>query len=282
MGRMVFLCLIAPKTFERMVYMRKIYRIVIIVLIFIVIGVWLCTELAFGLRPKLLFTTVVKKEVSGNGKIIINPLLPTHGDMYNLVKGRSRKSGKKILIFNVDAHTDKYNVRILDDIAPFYQDSSYWDSSWASELEREGEAIVLHMPSYWDGEDFWDETTRSLTNWRTCKHNETLGYLEWLLQEYEKHKDEMEEIWVTIDLDFFSLRTEVRKKHPRDTKSVRIPIYNLKPEEIDQEIAALVEFFESNNIKINRLIPSIPSSSKEYLNISPKKRSFYRRSNEKN
>jgi len=48
---MVVFCLIVPKTFERTVYMRKIYKIVNIALIFMVVGVLVYIEPAFGLRP---------------------------------------------------------------------------------------------------------------------------------------------------------------------------------------------------------------------------------------
>ena len=52
MGRMVFLYLIAPKAFERMVYMRKIYKIVNIVLIFMFIGVLMHHNVAFCASEK--------------------------------------------------------------------------------------------------------------------------------------------------------------------------------------------------------------------------------------
>ena len=48
MGRMVFLCLIVPKTFERMVYMRRIYKIFNIGLIFMVIGVLFVNSVVYA------------------------------------------------------------------------------------------------------------------------------------------------------------------------------------------------------------------------------------------
>jgi len=48
MGRMVFLCLIVPKTFERMVYMRKLYKITNIALIFMVISILVCRDIGYA------------------------------------------------------------------------------------------------------------------------------------------------------------------------------------------------------------------------------------------
>ncbi|MEK6655448.1 MAG: hypothetical protein AABY92_09905, partial [Thermodesulfobacteriota bacterium] len=81
----------------------------------------------------------------------VAPLLKTHGDMYNLTKMEMWRRGyKKVLIFNFDAHPDNY----------FHDDSSY-DSTWAWKLGREGQAVVIHMPSYFDG-----DCRQALTNWR--------------------------------------------------------------------------------------------------------------------
>ncbi len=65
MGRMVFLCLIVPKTFERMVYMRKIYKIVNIALVFMVIGVLVCPRVVYclNLRPALSFNPLSEDSI---------------------------------------------------------------------------------------------------------------------------------------------------------------------------------------------------------------------------
>ncbi len=267
--------------------MRKIYKITNIALIFMVIGVLVCQDIGYASNLRVPignYTRIVglsgneadnktKIGSAGNGNIIIDPLLPTHGDIYFLARDRAGELGKKILIFNVDAHPDRYSLRILDDTAPL-QDSSTYDSSWAGFLAQDEKAVVLHMPSYWQD----DRSIRMAdSNWRTRKYHEILNYAkwqlreheysEWLLEEYEKYKDEIGEIWVTIDYDFFSLFTEVPDVSGYTVEAERLPIYHLTPEEIDEEIASLIKFFEDNNIIINRVVPSIPSNKEEYLNV---------------
>ena len=185
--------------------------------------------------------------------IVIDFLLMSHGGIYRKVEDRSNKLGKKILIFNADAHSDKYYGGCLD-------------AYWAGMLEKEGKAIVLHMPSYWDGGRDKEET-----NWRNrifpkWYFGEELRYYEYLLRQYEKSKNEVEENWLTIDYDFFSLFTEVLEDDEAFIQP-RLPIYHLSAEGIDKELVGLVEFFENNNIKIDRVVPSLPSSKIEYLNI---------------
>ncbi|HAH21055.1 MAG TPA: hypothetical protein DCL49_09160, partial [Candidatus Omnitrophica bacterium] len=203
---------------------------------------------------------------------IITPLLKTHGDMYDFTRMEIWRRGyRKALIFNFDAHPDNY-----------LKDDSSNDSTWAWKLGREGSAIVVHMPSYFDG-----GYKKAKTNWRQRRVYSTMpldqlwwalprvdfeeqhhivgekSYPEWALYLYERYKDAVDSVWVTIDYDFFSLLSEV--ENPR--MDGRYSIYHLSYKMIDEELACMAQFFSDNKIRLEMVIPSMPSDYKEYFNL---------------
>ena len=93
-----------------------------------------------------------------------------------------------------------------------------------------------------------------------------MTYPEYLLAQYRRYREEVDEVWVTIEYDFFSLTTEYMEDDECFTQP-RVRIYHLSPEQISEEIAALIAFFEENGIPIARVVPSLPSARREYLNI---------------
>ena len=225
-------------------------------------------------RGSMLFSGTVTRNTSGSPAVfpLITPLLKTHGDMYDFTRiNLWRRGYKKVLIFNFDAHPDNY-----------LKDDSSYDSTWAWKLGREGRAIVIHMPSYFDG-----EYKQAKTNWRQRAVYSTMPldqlwwalprvdfeeqynivgeklYPEWAVYLYERYRDAVDRVWVTIDYDFFSLLSEV--ENPR--MDGRYPIYHLSYEMIDQELASMDSFFSDNKIKLEMVIPSMPSDCKEYFNL---------------
>ena len=120
------------------------------------------------------------------------------------------------------------------------------------------------MPSYWSG-----GLRRSDVNWNTPE------YRAYILDKIRQSADEIGEIWVTFDYDFFSLRQEY--DDDEDFMGHRQPIYNLfeEPGAIEREMNELIRFFESNGIKISRVLPftSEDKNSKvNYLNFSSKEK----------
>ena len=93
--------------------------------------------------------------------------------------------GKYILVLNFDMHSNKYGLNPLPESTP---------STWASEAENRGLAYVPHFRAFLNEDapgSGWDH------NWNNKKD------LSEIMQEILKRKDEIYEVWVTIDYDFF-------------------------------------------------------------------------------
>jgi len=105
-------------------------------------------------------------------------------DRLEELKG-SVPQGKYILVLNFDMHSDKYGLNPLPESTP---------GTWASEAENRGLAYVPHFKAF-SNEDApgsgWDH------NWNNKKD------LSEIMQEIQMRKDEIYEVWVTIDYDFF-------------------------------------------------------------------------------
>ncbi|MEW5895824.1 MAG: hypothetical protein AB1650_08760 [Candidatus Omnitrophota bacterium] len=193
---------------------------------------------------------ILSEQSSGGkkpNKIQIDPILPTHGRMYDLVK-ENFNGGKRVFIFNMDAHHDKYSS---NDIT----------ASWARKLEEEGLAVVIHLPSAWkDGETTVDETNL----WH--KRQE---YIQEILKTYSDLVSSVADVWLTIDLDFFSFRDfqfeEDAYPHLR-----QFPIYHMDESRIDHELTMVIDFLRDNNIQPGRVIPSYPHADYPYLNVDSK------------
>ncbi|TAM40294.1 hypothetical protein EPN54_02720 [bacterium] len=174
-------------------------------------------------------------------RFIINPLLPTHGDILSLAENymaRNRQIFDKNILFilNADAHTDKYHTQ------------KGADATWALRLESKGNVIVIHLPSKFGG-----------PQWHL-----RAGFKEWLVARYASYKHMIGEVWLTIDYDYFSLSQHNTLDWDAEY-SEKIFYYHMSLEEAWEELSILSSFLEDNAILINRVIPAIPSSSYDYL-----------------
>ena len=195
---------------------------------------------------------------------------------------------KRCSFFTFDAHPDNY-----------LKDDSSYDSTWAWKLGREGRAIVIHMPSYFDG-----EYKQAKTNWRQRGiFNYAIGsimvgtaagsfeeqynivgeklYPEWAVYLHERYRDAVDRVWVTIDYDFFSLLSEV--ENPRMDVRVSDLSFIIR-KMIDKSWHPWPASLAIIRSELEMVIPSMPSDCKEYFNLPKeiRKRTFYRGSNHKN
>ncbi|HQL42091.1 MAG TPA: hypothetical protein PLO93_07355, partial [Candidatus Omnitrophota bacterium] len=163
------------------------------------------------------------------------------------------------------------------------RDNKFLDASWAFRLAQENVAFVQHVPSY---HDMCGNRTAENWNTDTPKIVEHQGLIYELpnrnaiLNAYLALKEDIAETWVTIDLDFFSLRQEPR---PDLHLGMMIPgkrLYHLSWEEIDRELLALTTFFDEHHMMIHRVIPSMPSNTEEYLNLDDMELSFFEEEND--
>jgi hypothetical protein len=178
---------------------------------------------------------------------IIYPLMSDHGLMVDLVRARkatlnSMGQFPKIVIFNADAHDDKYH--------------GTWDiqhiSSWARVVEREFFAKAIHLPSYWREGDHQSSTT----NWNSQEYRQSIiDQLTWI-----NRGDS--EFWLTIDFDFFSLVTSVSHPYSILPHSQFIYDFYRDTDRITQELQQLKLFFKQNNLPLSRIVPAV---SEEWL-----------------
>ena len=167
----------------------------------------------------------------------IDTPMQSHGGMYQKVVARVQEIGAPILIFNLDAHDDRYDDDVSDDRV----------GSWANDLEMEGLAVTIHLYSYWrDGTTFATDT-----NWHEEHHGRSI------IQFIDMMKAHMSfgETWVTIDYDYFSLRIGPQQNIYDYSKDYRF---------IQKELRILTQFLQQNNINIQRVVPAI---SQPWLNI---------------
>jgi len=179
---------------------------------------------------------------SADSALIIETPMETHGEIYEKAKAaRTRLNGKKILILNMDAHHDKYP----------HKDDTH-DATWARELEKEGNAVVLHLFSYWT----WNSEKLSKRNWNQPYHRD------FLLKKIEAHQHEIGEVWLTIDYDFFSLLQQFPPK-PFSLPEKK-PIYHMSSQQVEDELNAVQQFLKDYGIPVQRILPAI---SRHYLNV---------------
>ncbi|MFC1807789.1 hypothetical protein ACFL0T_05425 [Candidatus Omnitrophota bacterium] len=199
--------------------------------------------------------------------VVIDKLLTTHDEILDLLHDAQR--AKRIpeggvVVVNVDAHSDFSRGRYID---------FFFDGEWASRDKLMSRFINNYFyGSREEAKEAWKIALAVLEgSW--CDVAIVRGWVKeviwinpdtfegWVNRPADRDraitriKSSRAPVWLTIDYDYFA-REEHYKGRGIDIK------YQMSKGDVDKHISGIMEFFEKNGIRVQRVVPAL---SPEYI-----------------